>query len=421
MNPQLLLLEAAPEALRPVVLSRLSGALQDEILGWPGSPGPALCSHIVARGTTAQRAALARNRRAAPDTVLALACLGDPAIADRVLRNEDASRDAYLAAARVVPAHYLVPPPDEPPSIYGLTKRLLLAVELDIPELTTAALAVLHTRRRLGVHAPLLVRGYLGLLRTVGPVAARDAIRPFLPLPDDISPAVRHMLTGPADLGLLEDLFERHWGTTGLIAFFSRPGRRYVDRKLLDRWPHGSLDWEVVEAAHREKPLPEGAASYLGRQVGCPEAILRHRGELLRRSAQDQAQRMAQLAEHDEELPVPRLEDMQGRPFDYDEQRTLGAAVERGELSVGEIFGRGAPAAAALLLLNQGSALREGIDAQLRDFAVGHLGDDAAAWSVAITLLEEFPGTPAELLATAAAAVRRCDRRAVADPRAGCV
>ncbi|MDI2129962.1 hypothetical protein [Yinghuangia seranimata] len=268
MTSPSMLLEAAPEAMRPRLFDRLGPALQTAVLGDFRTPDAVVSAHVAANGTREQQAALGRNRRAHPDTIYALAAKADVQVAVAVLSNPYAPREAHKAAARVVP-QYLIPRKGEPSGPYSPTKRLMLAIECDDPDLTVAALAVLPFPGAKRTSPAIALRGCLGLRRIVGPDVARGATARFLTRP--IPEPVRVVLADPTDLRRLERTYERSCGTQGFIRMLR--GRRKVTQDVLERWPHTPLDWSQIMDADRAEPFQREAVTYLSRQAGCPDLI----------------------------------------------------------------------------------------------------------------------------------------------------
>ncbi|MCF2528369.1 hypothetical protein [Yinghuangia soli] len=394
MNPYALLLDAAPEPVQAALVQRLAPRVRKALLS-DGALGATVVSCALQYGTSDDRAALAGNQQIAPEALVALSAQADAAIAQALCANPKAPREALLPVVRLLPRDELLLR-DRPLDVKSrlLDPRRPLAVELDDPHLTAAVLTGRLPRNPEGA-AAVMVRGYLGLLRTAGAEAVRT-VSAAVPEPIEARVGVvAEALRNPTDAARLDAAFDWLTGPDGIVARLRT--RLHPDWALLA--PRGPLDWPTIEAAHRSSPFQQGACEALARQVGCPPtlraaAVRPHPPKSLAPATVDRDEFLRKLPK----LPREGIREYPGRD--------IGAVHEAGVLTATDILGQGAPAFHALRIVqlaqNRTTETRQALSA----LTTASLGTHSEPWTVALTLLPDFAGTLPELLATAGAVAR---------------
>ncbi len=191
------------------------------------------------------------------------------------------------------------------------------------------------------------------------------------PLPPSTHRIARDALASPDGLRTLREAAEREASPDAVAAYLIGRGGAVVG----ERADHvaaelGAIPWDAVLARHAAKPINGEALEALALRPDSPREL----------------------------LPL-LMERFSLRPLGHALTTVLGKG-----LTPGEIVHRAAPAAAGGALLAVGTGDRAARLAAAGAELRGILGDNADAWAVAARLLPDFPGTIAELAATAAAA-----------------
>lgn len=406
MNPLGLLLGTAPPRLRARVYDRLDPSLRTVLLDtWPG-PGAAVARHTVTHGTVADQVTLAANRGVSTDVLMRLAESEEPDVAAAVFAAYYAPREALLRAMRSLKT-------DDLPVVFredatsdevaGWNCRLSVLVESDDPDMIRKGLSCLRPDdNKYGAPATIL-RGCLGLLRTEGPQAVREAMASVPPVrhamgfgrTPGIPPFVRAALDAPTDLGLVSRALDHLMSMPSVVERL-RLGNGATARGTL-RAPRVALDWDYLGACHRERPFSEAARQEFFRQPDCPDGLGsagglgEHLGEGRRARAH------VLCAPGNPELSA-ELGALLRQPRDH----LLEWAYARELLGATRILREGRPTYPALALFQRArdTRVREAHEA-LAALSRPALGDDPEAWAIALALLPEFTGTAPELLAVA--------------------
>ncbi|MEU8132500.1 hypothetical protein [Streptodolium elevatio] len=264
----------------------------------------------------------------------------------------------------------------------------------------TTIAEVLRSHRPL--HAPYQVAGCrrlveLGRLDLVASFVGRtDPALGVLPLP-----ALADALRGPLAAA------DRDAALAALRALTKRLFRNYLtapDLQELTRHleVEDTPDWAVVAAEMRARPLSADVLAVLAQHgEDMPEDLAR----LLLTTAPERcapylAHRTAELAR----LALDIAPVAHRRTGPSDEFAWLGPCLEKGLLTAEDWVARGRPVRHVLRSFRHDQRLRARVDAAIRDLTVRHGPLSLDTLLVVAVLADDFPGTLAELLATATAA-----------------
>ncbi|MFC7328191.1 hypothetical protein [Marinactinospora rubrisoli] len=180
----------------------------------------------------------------------------------------------------------------------------------------------------------------------------------------------------------------------GQIAAFRKERR---DRAVYVTETH-VWQWEALLAEHRRAPFTPDVIGMMQRIPGCPAEISAEK-VLFGREAKQYSKLMKGvpaadvLAEYD-----AGLADRVGENW-------LGKAIDAGRVTWAEALEHGRPARAVLAQLGKHDHEERG-GSELSALVKATVAGDPDAWTLALRMLPDFPGPVAELLRTAATAVR---------------
>ncbi|MFE2869311.1 hypothetical protein [Embleya sp. NPDC059259] len=401
MNPLALLLDQAPASITGAVLRRIDPRLRAELFARPSRVGEAAGAYLVAHGDVDERAWLAGNPGATPETLSDLARAPEPAVAAGVFANPASPREARLRVlTRVVAAtplrellyneldHRQIRRRD------ALFERVCVLVESDDPRVVTRAFDRLaeHGARRPWLSGVLL-RGCLSLLCTAGPAAVTAALPRVLPQATGTpSDTVAAALAAPTDAALVTRALDEFTGMPAVVARL-RDEKNLPGAAAMLLAPRGPLDWDLVLREHRRLPWSEYVRMALAMQPGCP---LELRAYL---PASSSRHPVTEWVDAD-----PATGRIVGSPVFRDDRSNASVrrAHTRGTLSAAVILRHGAPARNALRALDQRDTERYAdTRTALRALTRPALGDRTEAWAVALALLPDFTGPLPHLLIAA--------------------
>ncbi|MFF7242301.1 hypothetical protein ACFZBU_00200 [Embleya sp. NPDC008237] len=389
---------------------------------------PAVLADTIARATPAQRRSLARARRALPEVGAALIGLDDPALNALVYLNPhtgEAIRARIMASSR--PLHPTLVErlcdnwsiPTRLPALWSGDPLLVRAAMLKRRTMTITlaeSLAIWqdrgieglrpHARHQVAMPAGSQARPFrapryrllfmIALVRLcdrAGPRAALDLLDE-VPVAASEARRYRELLSSPAGIARLRAEIDAAGGTRRLVRRLRADLPRFG-------WPMletTSVDWAEITRAHRRKRFSDPALALLAKQDGCPAELRREAG----------------WAPTGGRWPVPIgwSDPRTGRGLAAPERATA-ADVAAGRTPIGELLtGPRAASACELLALRDtiapdGRATHE-LHARLRELIERRVtpADRVAFAVVALRLLPEFEGSLAQLVDTAAAAVR---------------
>lgn len=354
-----------------------------------------MASYAITHGGDADRAVLAGNASVGADELMALAERADDPVARKLFMNPSAPREVVLRVVDRVPVGKVLPMRGGTRN-RGVRRLLCLAAGVDDPEILAW---VLEFTKDYGsvLGDTVVVEACLGLLRASGPEAVTEAMagrRPRGPRAED--DPVRLAYASPTDPGLLARALE-YEGRTPVVVERINACWSVDDALVLLQAPRAPLDWAYILG--RRDTLRHEARAALARQVGCPQELRPEPRPVPRRvrrgrdgeafmSAHARQRMMRHLASL--ETPTPWVMD----------------AHASGRLSAATILRRGAPALHALEIFERcDDPERMAESHRALAAATSGFGAEADAWVVALNLLPTFPGTCAELLATARAVV----------------
>ncbi|UGQ09269.1 hypothetical protein LO772_20205 [Yinghuangia sp. ASG 101] len=359
-------------------------------------PGPGLAAYAVARGGDVERAAIAGNASVGADVLMDLAERGEDRVARRLRTNASAPREVLVRVLDPVSAWHLLL---RNPGMSRPDTRHLLSVvgAMDDPEIPARVLELTRGPGRIPGDTVVL-EACLGLLRASGPEAVLEAMSGRKPRTrraedDPVHRAYAH----PTDPDLLVGALE-HEGRTPVVVDRINACWSVDDAVALLRAPRASLDWAYILG--RKETLRHPALAALARQVGCPEELRPEPppAPRRRRRARDGE---TFVSAHVRQRMMRGLADLEETPNPW-----LLDAHASGRLSAATILRRGAPAVRALEILERCDDPERVADAhRALAAATSGLGRTPDGWVVALNLVPAFPGTCAELLATARAVV----------------
>ena len=425
-----LLLLAPPERLADLVPALPAHTVRDLVRFGARLPDHVVVD-VVERATHAQRHALARARWAAPEVGAALITRGDPALDAAVYLNP---RTGPAIRARIMAG----PTPPHPAITArvctdGSRKERLPALWSGDPLLVRAALlrpgaCAMSTGECLALWQDRGVEGLRPHARTVMPSAnpatpqpfrrpryrstlliallrltERAGVRAALDLVDDLgvsgstAHAYRELLAGPDPESRLRAAIDAGGGTARLI-------RRLRGHLPGYAWPlleTPDVDWDRILAAQARKPFPHRALALLATADGCPPG-LRH---------------AADVGEQLTEEGVLGRWPIQATWWEYTTGKSRSAAlidtavaVAGGSIPPTDVLtGVDARVGIELVVLRERiapslAAARE-LHRAWQDLLDRHVTADPTAFAVvALRLIDDFEGSLAELVTTAAAA-----------------
>ncbi|WP_406291824.1 hypothetical protein [Embleya sp. NBC_00896] len=381
------------------VLARVDNRMRDAILARPPSPGEALTSFVLSRGSVADRAALARNPHAAPDVLLRLGRIIDPHVGAGLYRNPRVTRET---AVLVLTASELDPNLREELTTTDDQRLLYPLVESHDHELVAHALARIDGRPRFPAAASVVSRGCLNLWRTTGRESARAAPANVTDLLRDRLAVTREALDRDDGQQRLDRLIQRDGRTRVVlrrlrelskISLYHDPLPGHVqDARLVLAAPHEPLRWDVVRREHATSPLPDHALVALADLADCPANLAAAADEVHARG------------------PVPnrgrcrsRARELLGTPLSAGAPlRELRDAYRRRAVDAAHIVTQGSPAIHALAAFEDSTGPKlEQARSAVAELTTQTLGFHVEAWTVALTLLDDFSGTLPQLLTTA--------------------
>ncbi|MCF6473499.1 hypothetical protein FAF44_34695 [Nonomuraea sp. MG754425] len=259
-----------------------------------------------------------------------------------------------------------------------------------------------HARRVLDARQPLLMRAAeqvhaLLALHDHGGGVPRLAAIAAERLEPEVADVLRTVL-GTGDATALRAAVTRSEGTPGLLPELY-DARSPGDRSQCLAWRE-PLDWPALTEAARREPFAKDAAAAITAHPDCPRALR----DLL------YARHPVAVAEHAAHLD---LDLVRAACPPRSRAKAVRTAIRRGlgpRLGGAAMVTEAAPASAVLEAMRvrpaePGPAAREwdAFAGRLAGLVGERLGDDVGAWRSVRALLEDFPGTVAELLAHAAA------------------
>jgi hypothetical protein len=258
-------------------------------------------------------------------------------------------------------------------------------VWLESPEADLVELLFARSGKHLNLAQQLL--GCLGLLR-------RGGVRRLAALADDgfLGAAATRLcqkaLASDDPEGPLAARLRRELSGERLVKRLRRAGDQWAAREIVDSTP-GPLDWDVLEAAHRDEPLP--GWEELVRRPDAPHGIrLRHASHLRAPSVHG--------APLGRELTVARVRCGLGFHHREPTDAVLDHLLASGQLTGRDLVDEAAPAAVVLAYLNRARLRRdapEEVRAALTEterLVRERLGGDPAAWHrVTARLTEREP------------------------------
>ncbi|MCF2526988.1 hypothetical protein [Yinghuangia soli] len=411
MNPLALLLDQAPASITDAVLRRIDPRLRAEIFAPPSFAEPsrvgrAAGAYLVAHGSVRERAKLAANRGAPPETLMDLASDPEPDVAAGIFGNASSPREARLrvmpqvvAATPLRDLLYSEPDHRQIPRRDALLERICVLVESDDPRVVTRAFERLAEH---GAIRPWLsgvaLRGCLSFLRTAGPAAVTAALPQVLPhVTEQPSPAVAEALARPTDPELLASALAEFSGMPALLTRL-RDARNLPDAAAMLLAPRAPLDWDLIDREHRKQPFPDPVRMALTRQLGCPANLRTYYPVPV-----PQDVRITHWVDAPPETETAAV--LLSTPFNaHGANKHIRRAHTNGWISAAAILTHGAPARNAMRILNHHDAARHA-DActALRALTAPTLGRNTEAWAVALALLPDFTGPLPHLLKAAQA------------------
>ncbi|OEJ97559.1 hypothetical protein [Streptomyces thermolilacinus] len=349
------------------------------------------------RDPAALRLLSEQHRWLSDGSVLRLLDLADPDVDLALLRTSHDRAVLRRLAARKGPAaarlaaDLRADPRAEPPggSVW------LESAEPDLVEYVLA-----RSGKRLNLAQQLV--GCMSLLRHGGPERLA-ALADSGVLGATATRLCRKALASDDPQSPLADRLRRELGPDRIVKRLRRARSRWETRAVIDTSP-GPLDWDALEAAHHEEPLP--AWEELVRGPEAPHGIrLRHAAHLPAPSPHG--------TPLGRELTVARLRHGIGfhhrRPVDA----LLDRLLETGQLTGRDLVHEAAPAAVVLAYLNRARRRRDApaevraAVAETERLVRERLGDDPGAWRrVAARLTEREPAWEAHTPVPALLSVR---------------
>lgn len=419
VNPAALLLEQAPDALFAPILTRLDDAATAAVLGGHRAPGPRLTAHVLDCGDVRERTVMAGNLGLRAEDFVALAETAGPEVASRLLVNRQAPREAQLRVLPVAPAFAVLAEAAAHDSDASHALQTCIAVCVDTPDplLVRAALARLDVSTNALAHHAVIMRGCLTLLDAEDREAIPDVLAriqttslrrevdpPSAPVEAALAEPTRRELVAEAlahesGMGMLLRRLRRENTHRSFEAFIRDPDRNHDGTfGLLLASPRAPLDWEAILREHRRAPFGRYARKALARQLGCPPELAKAEADRPGSSERTPIQRLRGV------VARRRLFGLMEHSMNGHPHHELVNAYAKGLLPARHVLhhAHGAQAGLVILAGASGAGLAEA-QRELAAVTRDTLGADADAWVVALTLLPEFTGTPAELLRTAAA------------------